>query len=63
MEIFGFIGIGKHLKLDKEVIRLFFSIVMAILSIILRFFILNYHFFCNILLLILVVGCLQALEP
>lgn len=62
MEVFGFVGIGKHLKLDKKVIRFFLSELMAILSTISRFPTPNCHFPCDAPSLVLVAGFLHALE-
>lgn len=41
-DIFGLIGIGKHLKLDKKLIR--FNVLIGILSIISIFLISNHYF-------------------
>ena len=62
MEILSLIGIDKHMKLNKKVIRFSFSVLMQILLIILRPLIPNFHFFYIIFLLALVVDCLQVLK-
>ena len=62
MEILSLIGICKHVKLNKKVIKFSFSVLMQILLTISRPLISNFHFLYIIFLLALVVDCLQALK-